>query len=102
MPGRKAYFFQKALKSPKNRLFAEAGVWTAGLLAVAIANPEAPALIEACLFKAVGFAFCPGCGLGHSVGYLARGEFFLSFQSHPLAIFVVITLLYKIITLIRH
>jgi len=35
-----------------------------------------------CLFKAVGFGTCPGCGLGHSIGYLLRGDIALSFKAH--------------------
>ena len=86
----------------KSRSIAEAALWTTGLLAVTISDPNAPAIIEACLLKAAGFFFCPGCGLGHAVGYLARGEFLLSFQSHPFAPLVVAVLLHRIITLIRH
>jgi len=101
MAAGKEHILSRVLRNPGRRSFAEAGIWTAGLCAVAFANPETPAFIEACLFKAVGFAFCPGCGLGHAVGYLARGGFLLSFQSHPFAIFVAVMLLHKISTLIR-
>jgi len=86
----------------KFRNLAEAALWTSGLLAVAIADPNAPAFIETCLLKAAGFFFCPGCGLGHSVGYLARGEFLLSFQAHPFAPIIVMVLLHRIVTLIRY
>lgn len=85
----------------RSKNLGEAAIWTAGLLAVAIADPNAPALIEICLIKATGFFFCPGCGLGHAVGYLARGEFLLSFESHPLAPIVVAILVQRIISLIR-
>ena len=79
----------------------EAGLWAIGLLVVAAADPTAPALIEVCLFKAAGLAYCPGCGLGHAVGFLARGELMLSIQSHPLVIPVVGILLHRIVFLIR-
>ena len=78
------------------RSLTEAGIWTAGLLAVAIADPTAPPLFDACLFEAVGLSFCPGRGLGHAVGFLARGEFLLSFQSHPMAVPVVGVLIHRI------
>ncbi len=79
----------------------EAVMWTCGLLAVAIADPTGPGLLEACLLKAAGLPWCPGCGLGHAVGYLARGELMLSFQSHPFAPIVVGVLLHRVFTLYR-
>ena len=79
----------------------EAAMWVCGLLAVAIADPTAPALLETCLFKAVGFPYCPGCGLGHAVAYLARGEILLSFQSHAFAPIIVGVLLHRVFVLYR-
>ena len=84
-----------------NRKFLEAGLWTAGLVAVSVANPWALPLIDACLFEAIGLSFCPGAGLGHAVGFLARGEFQLSFQSHPFALVVVGILIHHIQSLFR-
>lgn len=83
----------------KKRL--EAGLWITGVFAVAVADPRAPSLIETCVFKLAGFPRCPGCGLGHAVGFLARGEFLLSFQSHPFTILVVGVLAHRVATLLR-
>ncbi len=79
----------------------EAAMWVCGLLAMAIADPTAPALLETCLLKAAGFQFCPGCGLGHAVAYLARGEILLSFQSHAFAPIVVGVILHRVFVLYR-
>jgi len=76
-------------------------MWVCGILAVAVADPTAPALLQTCLLKAVGFQYCPGCGLGHAVAYLARGEILLSIQSHPFAPIVVGVLLHRVVTLCR-
>jgi hypothetical protein len=78
----------------------EAVVWTAGLAAMACANPEAEGLIEACLSKALFGLPCPGCGLGHAVAYLFRGEVALSFQAHPLGPFAVVILTGRVVRLV--
>jgi hypothetical protein len=79
----------------------EATVWIAGLLALASADPTAPPLIDLCVFKALGAAFCPGCGLGHAIAWLARGEVVASFQAHPLGIPAVAVLLHHVVRLTR-
>jgi len=60
----------------------EALIWTVGLLAVAFPDPTLPSVIELCVFKLVGFSGCPGCGLGHAMGYLFRAEWALALQTH--------------------
>ncbi|MGQ1784325.1 MULTISPECIES: DUF2752 domain-containing protein [unclassified Saccharicrinis] len=55
-----------------------------------------------CLFKNCGLGFCPGCGLGHSVGFIARGEITNSFNSHPLGILAVVILTYRIFQIFRN
>ena len=79
----------------------EAGIWVLGLLAVAFPDPTQPSMIELCVFKMVGFAGCPGCGLGHAMGYLFRGEWVLAFQSHWFSPVVLIILLARIGGLLR-
>ncbi len=79
----------------------EAFVWIAGLLAMASADPTAPPLLDLCLFDALGAAFCPGCGLGHAIAWLARGEVAASFQAHPLGMPAVAVLLHHVARLIR-
>jgi len=79
----------------------EAYVWLGGLLALAAADPTAPPLLDLCLFEAVGLSFCPGCGLGHAVAWLARGDVAASFHAHPLGIPAAAVLLGHVAWLIR-
>ena len=83
------------------RIPPEAAIWAAGLVALACTGPNAEGLFGLCLFKAMGFSFCPGCGLGHAVAHLFRGDFMLSFQAHPLGVFAVGMLGHRIVTLSR-
>jgi hypothetical protein len=71
----------------------EAAIWGMGLVAMACMNPEGTHLISLCLLDALGVSFCPGCGLGHAVAYLARGAFVESIRAHPLGIPAVVVLL---------
>jgi hypothetical protein len=54
------------------------------------------------LFDALGVSFCPGCGLGHSIAWLARGDLAASFQAHPLGLPAVGLVGYRIVDLVRH
>jgi len=88
---------QNLLRS--NRQAVEAAIWTGGVGLMALADPTREALIEVCLLKLAGIAWCPGCGLGHAVGFLARGQFAEAMASHPLVIPVVAVLIVRIVTL---
>ncbi len=65
---------------------------------MAISNPYGADHYSLCLMKTSGIDACPGCGLGHSIGLLARGELWHSINTHPLGIFAVIILTYRIIS----
>jgi hypothetical protein len=77
----------------------EAVIWTAGLIALACYHPETEVHVSLCPLANLGFDFCPGCGLGRSISHLFRGQFMASFQAHPLGIFAVIILVYRIVKL---
>jgi hypothetical protein len=77
----------------------EAVIWAAGLIALAFYHPETYAHVSLCPIANLGFDFCPGCGLGRSISYLFHGQFLSSFQAHPLGIFALIILVYRIVKL---
>jgi hypothetical protein len=78
----------------------EAFVWMTGLLLMAIMSPT-NGHASLCPINASGLGFCPGCGLGHSIAWLFRGEFVQSFHAHPLGMFAVAILIWRIVVIIR-
>ena len=79
----------------------ELSVWVGGLLWLALMNPAAEVHFSLCIFKWIGLSFCPGCGLGHSISWLFHGKLQQSLNAHPLGIFAVVVLLFRIFTLIK-
>lgn len=76
----------------------EAIVWTCGLIALALYTPSGEHF-TLCPFYHLGFDFCPGCGLGRSIALFFHGEIIDSLKTHPLGIFAVIILSFRIIQL---
>ncbi|MDR3626125.1 MAG: DUF2752 domain-containing protein [Ignavibacteriaceae bacterium] len=79
----------------------EAWIWIAGLTVLAILNPDSHSHFTLCPFKNLGFRYCPGCGLGHSISYLFHGNIKESIQAHILGIPAVIILLIRTISIIK-
>lgn len=77
----------------------EALIWVAGLSALAIWSGDAH--FSLCPLKNAGLGFCPGCGLGRSISLLFHGQVQASLQSHPLGIFAVIILSFRIVNLTK-
>lgn len=65
------------------RIDTELLMWSGALIALGLSDPHR-AHFSLCLLKNLGFEHCPGCGLGHSISFLLRGEWAASWQSHPL------------------
>jgi hypothetical protein len=70
------------------------------LIALAATSPvnECASL---CPFHHLGISWCPGCGLGHSISWLFRGDFVNSFYAHPLGIPAVLIITFRIISIFR-
>lgn len=66
-----------------------------GLLLMILLDPftQAPSI---CPLDRLGFDFCPGCGLGKSIAFAARGNVSASFQSHPLGLFAILVIISRI------
>ena len=77
----------------------EAIVWATALVALAIHHPGSGTHFVLCPLSHFGFDFCPGCGLGRSISFVFHGDFPAAYHAHPLGIFAVIILLYRIVTL---
>ena len=89
---------------PLNKIFAqwfEAVTWAAGITGLAILDPGGETHFSLCIFNWLGISFCPGCGLGHSISWLLHGDPVRSLQAHPLGIFAMIILIYRIFKLTK-
>jgi hypothetical protein len=80
----------------------EALIWIFGLIYLALINSPEATHFTICPLSNLGFKYCPGCGLGNSISYLFRGDFTLSFHSHPLGIFALVIIIFRIITIINN
>ena len=72
--------------------------WTVALLALAFSDPNKTHFIL-CPLRLMGIAWCPGCGIGHSISFLMRGDVGASFHAHWLGIPALLILLYRVYTL---
>lgn len=79
----------------------ELSFWVMALVSLALMNPLAEAHFSLCLFKFLGFRFCPGCGLGHSITWLFHGNVQESFKAHSMGIFALPVILYRIFILAK-
>jgi len=73
--------------------------WVAAMLTLAFSKPGAESHFTLCPLKLMGFKWCPGCGLGHSIIYLFHGEIRNSFHAHWLGIPAVIVIFHRIYVL---
>lgn len=89
------------MKTSTWRIPAEAWFWIIGLIGVAVAAPTLENTVTICIPSMLGIDWCPGCGLGRSIGHLVRGEFEASFSAYPLALPAVALLTAHIVLLIR-
>lgn len=99
MPG---VFYFWAMVSFLKALPLEALTWFAGLLLLALLPVPAADHFTLCPLYHLGFSWCPGCGLGRSVSLLFHGEAIRSFEAHPLGIFAVIVLSFRIFQLTKY
>ncbi|WP_276497686.1 DUF2752 domain-containing protein [Pontibacter litorisediminis] len=70
-------------------------LWLTGLLLLALMDPHGDHLLSFCPFSWLLENGCPGCGLGHGIAFLVRGEWQASWAAHPLAGPAVLLLLWR-------
>ena len=78
----------------------EAFIWLAALLFLAFSNPHQHHY-TLCPFDNLGFANCPGCGIGRSITSFLHLDFKSSFLYHPLGIPAVFLIVARIIRIFR-
>ncbi len=74
--------------------------WVCGMLLLALSDP-ASSHFTVCPLHLAGWEHCPGCGLGHAIGFLFRGEWAASLHAHPLgipALFFILLRIYRILS----
>jgi hypothetical protein len=74
----------------------ELTAWISALVLLALMDPATNSHYSFCIFKFIGIKSCPGCGLGHSISFLFHGDLRESFSAHPLGIFAVVVILFRI------
>ena len=74
-------------------------VWVTGLLLLAFIDTNGHFTL--CPLKNAGWYFCPGCGLGRSISLFFNGDLTASLEAHPLGIFAVIILSFRILNLTK-
>ncbi len=89
------------LASLLKKLNIELFFWTIGLAVLAFSDPGKQHY-SLCPLKNLGFRYCPGCGLGHSISWLLHGDISASFHAHPLGIFALIVIVHRIFILLKH
>lgn len=77
----------------------EALIWAVGLAVVGIGDPESERHFTLFWPQWVFGIQSPGYGLGHSIGYLFRGDLQSSLNAHILGAPAVAVLLWRILTL---
>lgn len=60
--------------------------WLIGIALLATMDPQKEHLFSFCPMSWLWGGSCPGCGLGHSIAYLFRGEWRASWEAHPLGL----------------
>ncbi|MBU0558924.1 MAG: DUF2752 domain-containing protein [Bacteroidetes bacterium] len=78
----------------------ELAFWVSAFAYLIYIDPFSEGHLTLCGFKLLGFESCPGCGLGKSISFLFHGDFSSSIKSHPLGIFGLVVISYRITKLI--
>lgn len=71
-------------------------IWITALLLLFFMDPASQGT-SFCLFKFIGFSYCPGCGIGHSIHYALHLNMARSFDEHVLGIPATLAILYTIV-----
>jgi hypothetical protein len=82
------------------RKYFEVIVFTSGLVLLAFMDPYTANGPGFCILENLGFPYCPGDGLGHSIAYIFRGEISNAMQANVLGPFALVILSGRIVHLL--
>jgi hypothetical protein len=80
----------------------EAVLWTSALVWLALMDPAGGSHFSLCPLSALGFDWCPGCGLGRAASCVLRGDLAGSFHHHFLGIPAVVILVSRVVVLAKN
>lgn len=89
----------RALPDRASPFLVEASIWFFALVFLGVLSFEN--LPSFCIFRWMGFARCPGCGLGHAIHYALMGDFPGSLKAHILGVPALLLIVWRITSLIR-
>ena len=78
----------------------EAMIWLLAIIGLAIYEPTNGEHVSFCLLNNLGLTFCPGCGIGRSISHALHGDIQASFAMHPMGLFALPVLVFRILSLI--
>lgn len=78
------------------RNYFEIATFGVGLLLLALMDPNTTSGPGLCILENLGFQYCPGDGLGHSISFIFRGEINNSLEANILGPFTLVILLGRI------
>jgi hypothetical protein len=79
----------------------EALIWLVALTALATVSISGTHF-TLCPLSNLGFQYCPGCGLGHSISMIFHGQFIESLQMHPFGFPAIGLLSWRIVSVFRN
>lgn len=77
----------------------EIAAFSIGLFLLALMDPYSANGPGLCLLENLGFQYCPGDGLGHSISFLFRAEIYKAMEANLLGPFALIIITGRIIYL---
>lgn len=80
----------------------ETFMWIGALVYLFFIDPYKTQHYSLCLFNNLGIDFCPGCGIGRSIAMLYHGDILHSLQMHPLGLFALIIISFRIYKLLKN
>ncbi|GGZ32807.1 hypothetical protein GCM10007049_28010 [Echinicola pacifica] len=76
--------------------------WIAVIPAILLISPQEAAHFSLCPLSAVGWDWCPGCGLGRGMKLITMGHFKEAMILHPLSGFAWLVIIHRIYSLLKN